>query len=643
MDSVEFVASYERDASGIAFLTLRASADFIEKAPIRVIASISIADFCRAAGMTPAAPIPAGDTPMAAARDFSDPRARLVLANGWQSWSFAGELRRNERPRRAALKRALNLYVDHPAEEEVRALAKRGRRFPGLSRPDIVSHFFVVLRAGRARLALVSRSASGDDCVRALGDSRALPPVTFFVGREKIRVAVSAEGGSLRAGEIVARVAILFGADYFALKDRLAGLFGAADRFAALRFLGADPSRHEPIGGFETWYDHYLDIDENVIQRDLEALGSNGNLANALFLEKGKPAVFQIDDGWETRVGDWAPNREKFPNGVACLAARVEAKGLIPGLWIAPFLLMPDSLTAREHADWLLRDARGRPVRAAWNPGWGGDVFCLDISKPEVVDYLLGLFDTIINVWGFRYLKLDFLYAGMLRGSSPETGRAGERRGYWERYEDVLRRITSMKFAKDGKPVAWLACGAPFECAAPFMPLMRVGADTREDWDWPILRLIGHQGRPSAKVNLGHTFARSLLDGTLLLNDPDVVFCRERNTSLVDNEKFLIGLSARMFASQILVSDDPSKFGQAELEFTGELLALFEKLGSRDFGVERYSLSDPELYRFFSRDGQIHGIINLSRRGQALEEESPAGDSRPAVVPPHSMVVFGLP
>ena len=112
------------------------------------------------------------------------------------------------------------------------------------------------------------------------------------------------------------------------------------------------------------------------------------------------------------------------------------------------------------------------------------------------------------------------------------------------------------------------------------MPLMRVGADTREHWDWPILRLIGHQGRPSAKVNLGHTFARSLLDGTLLLNDPDVVFCRGSNTTLADSEKFLIALSARMFASQILTSDDPSEFGPSEREFTGELLALFEKLGS---------------------------------------------------------------
>jgi len=647
MDSIEFDRSYEHDASGIAFLVLRSRADFVETSPIRLIAAIPIVGFCEAAGSA------FGDATAAAgvtAKDFSDPRARLVLANGWQSWSFAGELRRNERPRRAALKRALNLYVDHPAEAEVRALARRGHRVSGFARPDIVSHFFVVLRAGRARLALVSHNVSEEGGSRDGSNGngrgplgRALPPVSFFVGREIIRVAVSAEGGSFRAGEIVARVAIVVGSDYFALKDKLAGLFRAADRFAALRFLGADPSRREPIGGFETWYNHYLDIDEAMILRDLEALGSNDNLANAMFLEKGKPVVFQIDDGWENRVGDWAPNEKKFPNGVASLAARVEAKGLIPGLWIAPFLLMPDSLTARDHPDWLLRDARGRPVLAAWNPGWGGDTYCLDISKPEVDEYLLGLFDTIVNAWGFRYLKLDFLYAGMLRGSSPEGGRAGESRGYWELYGDLLRRITSVKFTKAGKPVAWLACGAPFECTAPFMPLMRVGADTRERWDWPILKLIGHQGRPSAKVNLGHTFARSLLDGTLLLNDPDVVFCRESNTTLVDSEKFLIGLAARMFASQILTSDDPSEFGQSEREFTRELLALFEKLGSRDFGVERYSLADPGLYRFFSRDGVIHGIINLSNRGQALEEESPAGDSRPALVPPHSTVVFGLP
>lgn len=54
--------------------------------------------------------------------------------------------------------------------------------------------------------------------------------------------------------------------------------------------------------------------------------------------------------------------------------------------------------------------------------------------------------------------------------------------------------------------------------------------------------------------------------------------------------------------------------GLSEPEFTRELLAFFEKLGTRDFGVERYSLSSPDIYRFFSRDGELHGLIRSARR-----------------------------
>ena len=50
MVSTEFVASYEHDASGIAFLVVRANVDFAETSPIRVIASIPIVDVYAAAG-----------------------------------------------------------------------------------------------------------------------------------------------------------------------------------------------------------------------------------------------------------------------------------------------------------------------------------------------------------------------------------------------------------------------------------------------------------------------------------------------------------------------------------------------------------------------------------------------------------------
>ena len=637
---------------------------------MQILAEIPIGELCEAAGRDFAEAVAGRGI---SADDFSRTSGRLVLANGWQSWSFAGELGRSERPRRAILKKALNLFADHPAERTIRALARRGPR-----KPDIVSHFFVVLRLGEVRLALVSDNAGAPPADADTGGSegRRLPPLTLFVGSSCLRVAVYAEGGSFRAGETIARLAVLAAPDYFALKDRLGILFGAKDRFAGQRFLagegspsaadGPSPSRLRPIGGFETWYNHYLDIDESIISRDLEEIGSNANLANEMFLRRGKPLVFQIDDGWERKVGDWCPDEGKFPSGLARLAAAIENRGLIPGLWIAPFLLAPDCPVALDHPEWILRGEDGEPVLAGWNPGWGGKVFCLDLSLPAVETYILGLFDTIVDAWGFRYLKLDFLYAGMLGGSrgspaggGPTGGAAGIPGGRWEHYTRMLRRMTSMRTTPRGLPVAFLSCGAPFESTAPFTPLVRIGADTREHWEWPILRLIGHQARPSAKVNLGHSLARSLLDGTLFINDPDVVFCRTDNTTLADNEKFLIGLVARMFASQIMVSDDPSEFGGgegspgsspnpgpgkilSEAAFTAELLSLYDAIGDREFGVERRSPSISGLYDFFSRDGKIYGVINLSERTKALEVGTPEGDSKPALVSPRSILLFGL-
>lgn len=695
---MEFEKLYTKDSRGIPLLVLKCARDFTCDQPMQILAELPLRELCEAAGTDFTDAL--GNSGVSA-EDFLRPAGRLVLASGWQSWSFAGELSRRERPRRAILKKALNLFADHPAESEIHAIARRWAR-----KPDIVSHFFVVIRKGGARLALVSdnvdipRNAvdpglgSGRHPSPSPEEDRCLPPVTFFMGKSSLRIAVFAEGGSFRAGETIARIAILAAPGYFALKDKLGILFDAPRRFEDLRFLsegGADrpappkaaptpsptaapaPSssaRLRPIGGFETWYNHYLDIDETIISRDLEAIGSNANLANEMFLKRGKPLVFQMDDGWERKVGDWRPDEKKFPGGLASLAAAIEGRGLIPGIWIAPFLAMPDCPVALEHPEWILRGEAGAPVLAGWNPGWGGDVFCLDLSLPAVEAYIVALCDTIINGWGFRYLKLDFLYAGMLRGSrgglqgsagaedSTEARSPGAKArvpgGRWEHYVRMMRRITSMRTTDKGLPAAFLSCGAPFESTAPFMPLIRIGADTREHWDWPILRLIGHQGRPSAKVNVGHSIARALLDGTAFVNDPDVVFCRTGKTTLADNEKFLIGLVARMFASQIMVSDDPSEFGRAsdavgdrgaslsEAAFTAELLSLYDAIGDGEFGIERCSPSTPDLYRFFSRDGTIYGNVNLSDRTRGIQVETPEGDLKPAVVPAHSILLFGL-
>ncbi|MEJ5183992.1 MAG: hypothetical protein WHT81_02595, partial [Rectinemataceae bacterium] len=231
---------------------------------------------------------------------------------------------------------------------------------------------------------------------------------------------------------------------------------------------------------------------------------------------------------------------------------------------------------------------------------------------------------------------------------------------------------------------AFLSCGAPIESTACAMPLMRSGADTLEHWDWPQLKLIGHQGRPSAKVNMVDSLGRALLDRTAILCDPDVVFCRTDRTSLRDSEKFLVGLVARMFGSQIMISDDPAAFGKkespetqanlplgertgtengasmiqavrkgdslSEEAFTQELLSWYAKLGSVEFGVVRHECGYRDVYRFFSRDGSIVGALNLSDRDRALvlqrrqiEAGNPEGQNtlQTVVVPAHAMIVLG--
>lgn len=640
------------------------------------------------------------------ASKLEEPRSRFVLVNGWQSWSFAGELAGSERPRRAFYKRALNLFVDHPAEV---ALRQRARRLG--HRHDHISHFMLGLRAGELRLMLVSDNAERYRGERHPGAARFeqsaapgaeqsardadsaldayLPPLSFLLRGTAIRVFAYAEGASFARGEIIARIAVLIAPDYFALKDRLGRLWDSERRFDDLRWLSSGAATGEVaahaapgrralgpetsassasvpavpfrgfIGGYASWYNHYTTIDERIIGEDLESIEANANIVNEYFLRRGRPAVFQIDDGWERAIGDWQPHPEKFPDGMARMAWRIREKGLVPGIWIAPFLLMPGSNAAMAHPDWILRDTRGAPVKAGWNPNWGGEVWTLDLSHPGVEAHLAELFDTVVNTWGYRYLKLDFLYAGLMRGVF-----AGRKGGAWQHYVRIMGRILEFSRARDGSPVAFLSCGAPIESTAPFMPLMRSGADTREHWEWPQAKLIGHQGRPSAKINMQDSIGRSLLDKTLLLCDPDVIFCRTERTSLRDTEKFLVGMVAAMFGSQIMSSDDPASFGRnapsssqlGEEAFTQQLIDWYGRLEGKEFGVERSHLRVRDIYHFFARDQKIYGGINLSgREGMFIFSGAPGASASPdadaddesvrpsaaAPLPRHSLLIFG--
>jgi alpha-galactosidase len=572
------------DVSGIASLRFRAAAPLLVDEGATRLFDASFAELCDLAGAPKAEKV----------RIATDP-GRLVISNGWQSWCFGGELAAREVVPRARIVPNIAVYCDGPG--------------PGEARGEVLSRFLTSLRSGDSRLILVSAGAP----------ERATPPVSFRVDRQSLAISaeVCARGARLEAGFLVADIRIFFRADYFEAKDALREIFRPYRQFDRLAFLGFGGSLRP--GGYESWYNHYTHIDEPIIRRDLASIGTNSNLINSYYLGRGKPTVFQIDDGWEKAVGFWEPDPVKFPRGMRVLAEEIEAAGMIPGIWIAPLLVTRGSPLFRERPDWLLRDSRGRPVPAGFNPGWDGVFFCLDISIPEAEEHLAQVFDELVEAWGYRYLKLDFLYAAFLEGSRARPAIRARPGAAYEHYDRLMRRLTSRTLDSRGRPLAYLGCGAPLEPSFRHFPLMRIGADTKAEWEDPLLaRVVRHQGRPAAYTNLSHTIGRSLLDGTVFVNDPDVVFCRTSRMGLGEAQKELVALVGFALASQLMFSDDAHEFGEAsEAAFTQRIVGLFDRLEALEFGAERIGR---DVYSIFSRDRRVRGVANLSNSAWASSD-----------------------
>ena len=147
------------------------------------------------------------------------------------------------------------------------------------------------------------------------------------------------------------------------------------------------------------WYQYYSHITEEDTRANLEALitlQANPELAPV--------DVFQIDDGWQVRWGDWWAG-EDFPSGMSTLAEDIQSAGMTPGLWLAPFYMSTESDTYTEQPDWWVLDDDGEPIRFS-NLGTG-DYVILDVTHPDAAAWLRTLIEEKV-AQGYGYLKLDF-------------------------------------------------------------------------------------------------------------------------------------------------------------------------------------------------------------------------------------------
>lgn len=295
-----------------------------------------------------------------------------------------------------------------------------------------------------------------------------------------------------------------------------------------------------------SWYSMYTEIDEPALQAVLADLGD-------LPFD-----VFQVDDGWQRGIGDWQVRPDRFPDGLGPLVDAVHATDRDAGLWLAPFMVHETSDTACEHPEWLLRDAAGDVVSAGHN--WGGAVFGLDLSRPDVLDHVRDTIGTVVG-WGFDYLKLDFLYAGALPGLR-------HRRVHREQaYRDGIEAIREAA----GDDAYLLACGAPLVASLGVFDGARIGPDVAEHWEHAdATRHTRTIGGPNTRWAISTSVNRLWMQ-PLWDCDPDVAYFRDRRCMLTDDQKRLLQDLATIAGFRV-TSDPPAWLSDDERDALGAWL-----------------------------------------------------------------------
>lgn len=517
-----------------------------------------------------------------------------INIGGWQSWNPCYEVEPSVKQEtiKARFVKPFNCYLKFP-ETKYKS-----------SKKIVLAQFITYFRWDNTYLFVISLN-NLESC---------LPPVQFIIDRktDEIKIELADKGKAWCKGDLQAKIEFFTAESYFEARDKLEKLFGSSskespyysNRFDQISFLG------ETSLGWESWYNHYANIDQQLIEEDLEALSNTQNFLT--ITNKSTAPVFQIDDGWEKHCGEWEIDEKKFPKGLKFLTDKISAAGYIPGLWIAPFITDLRSPIAVEHPDWLLRDVYGHLVPAGFNFLWGVNwtFYALDLSNNDVLDYLDKTIDKIINQWGFRYIKLDFLYAGTLFGHYKTAGAS------YEWYNRVIKRLTARKTNNQGLPVAYLGCGAPLELSFNDLPLSRIGCDTYENWDNTMGKITGFSGRNCAWLNLQDTLGHAITDKILFANDPDVIFIRNKNCKLTRDEKILIATVNILFGSQLMYSDDPAESNsEEERQLAAEIDSIRKKYADEKFSVKAIEY---RKYIIESQSGKYIGEILLDKKDHKI-------------------------
>ncbi len=305
-----------------------------------------------------------------------------------------------------------------------------------------------------------------------------------------LHVCMSLEGKVFNTGDIINT-------------EKFVILEGANRELLFKRFAALIEKNHPPLKlkqrpcAWCSWYGYYDHVNESDI------LINADKSANFDFISH-----IQIDDGYESHLGDWLEYSDKFANGLDKCLDKILERGKEPSIWIAPFIVSGESDIAKNHPEWLAIDMDGNAVPAGYLTygGWRDlPWYILDFSNLEVENYIHNIFNFLVKKLKIKYFKLDACYWGAIKGYLL--------RDNLSRVENYRRAMKTILDAI-GDEGCIVGCNAPIWPSLGLFHTMRISDDTERN-----------HYRTVQKAN--ETFNRLWMNHHLWINDPDALCIKD--------------------------------------------------------------------------------------------------------------------
>ena len=475
------------------------------------------------------------------------------FSNGWQSWSRTAAYGIEEKPPRAVLP-----FIENAMAANSSTPRLKGQGF-------FASDFFGVVGDRNTRKAFLAGFLSQKEQFGSFEMRR-------YGKNYHLRLRAACDDIRLDPGKsVVTDWAVLYPFQIDS-EDPIGSYLDAVAGFHGIKI-----KENIPVG-WCSWYEFFTEVKAKNVLENLETIK---DMQSKLPLD-----LVQLDDGYQTEGGDWFSFTEDFPQGLKPLVEETKNSGLTPGLWMAPLIANLKAKLIKEHPEYFLKNKFGGRVSS----GFISNKFAnaLDGSQPGAQDYVKKVIRTAVEDWGYPYLKLDFLYAGALKGKHHDKTMTRAQ---------ILRNSFALIREAAGDDTFILGCGAPLGSSLGLFDGMRIGADVDGFWEpklFGISKFFRNDPQlPSARNAIQNILTRSFFHRRWWINDPDCLLVRADTELTLDEVKSLatvIGMSG----GAVLLSDDLPKVPEERIRIAQ---ALFPVIGKRPRVIDWFDRQTPQYLR----------------------------------------------